>query len=252
MEKLLNKVPEVTLIFWIIKIMATTVGETSADFLTYNMGWGLMFTALIMNTALVFALLAQFESKRYRPSIYWLSVVVVSIVGTLATDYLTDRYNVPLLISTAIFSILLVITFALWHIEEGTLSIHTINTKKRELFYWLAILTTFALGTAAGDLLAESVNLGYLLSCAIFACLIIVVTLAYYLLRINSVLAFWLSYILTRPFGASFADYLSQPIKNGGLGFGVTNTSIIFLAIIMGLVGFLIHKEARKNSILTR
>ena len=246
MEKLLNKVPEVTLIFWIIKIMATTVGETGADFLIYNFGWGLMFTAFIMSTILVFVLLAQFESKRYKPSIYWLSVVIVSIVGTLMTDYLTDEYNVPLAISTAIFGILLAIVFSFWHIEEGTLSIHTINTRKRELFYWLAILTTFALGTAAGDLLAESVNLGYLLSGAIFGSLIIVVALAYYLLKINSVLAFWLSYILTRPFGASFGDYLSQSTKNGGLGFGVTNTSIVFLAIIVGLVGFLIQQESRK------
>lgn len=246
MEKLLNKVPEVTLIFWIIKIMATTVGETGADFLIYNFGWGLMFTALIMTTALVLILLAQFETKRYKPSVYWLSVVAVSIVGTLMTDYLTDEYNVPLILSTTIFAVLLAITFSFWHIEEGTLSIHTINTKKRELFYWLAILTTFALGTAAGDLMSESVDMGYLLSGIIFGSLIIVVALAYYLLKINSILAFWLSYILTRPFGASFGDYLSQSAKNGGLGFGVTNTSIVFLVIILGLVGFLMHQESKK------
>lgn len=248
MEKLLNKVPQVTLIFWIVKIMATTVGETGADFLIFNLGWGLMFTALIMTTVLVLILLKQFETKKYEPTVYWLTVVTVSIVGTLMTDYLTDEYNVSLVISTSIFSILLAIIFSFWHIEEGTLSIHTINTRKRELFYWLAILMTFALGTAAGDLLAESVDLGYLFSGAIFGSLIIAVTLAYYLLKINAVLAFWLAYILTRPFGASFGDYLSQSHERGGLGFGATNTSIVFLVIIFGLVGYL-NFENRKEII---
>lgn len=248
MEKLLNKVPQVTLIFWIVKIMATTVGETGADFLIFNLGWGLMFTALIMTTVLVLILLKQFETKKYEPTVYWLTVVAVSIVGTLMTDYLTDEYNVSLVISTSIFSILLAIIFSFWHIEEGTLSIHTINTRKRELFYWLAILMTFALGTAAGDLLAESVDMGYLFSGAIFGSLIVAVTLAYYLLKINAVLAFWLAYILTRPFGASFGDYLSQSHERGGLGFGATNTSIVFLVIIFGLVGYL-NFENRKEII---
>lgn len=228
--------------------MATTVGETGADFLIFNLGWGLMFTVLVMTTILVLILIKQFETKKYEPTIYWLTVVAISIVGTLMTDYLTDEYNVSLVISTSIFSILLAIIFSFWHIEEGTLSIHTISTRKRELFYWMAILITFALGTAAGDLLSETIDLGYLLSGLIFGSLIVIVALAYYLLKINAVVAFWLAYIFTRPFGASFGDYLSQAHEKGGLGFGATETSIVFLFIIMGLIGFLIRQETKKTS----
>ncbi len=235
----LNKVPEITLIFWIVKIMATTVGETGADFLIFNFHVGLTNTSLIMGAALLIVLYAQIRAKAYIPWLYWVAVVMISIVGTLITDNLTDNFNVPLTYSTAAFSVLLAATFAAWFASERTLSIHTIYSLKRELFYWAAILFTFALGTAAGDLLAESVGLGYVVSGLIFAALIAAVAVARFVFRVNGVLTFWLAYILTRPFGASFGDYVSQSTANGGLGFGVVTTSAVFLAIIIALVAVL-------------
>ncbi|WML56626.1 hypothetical protein [Neobacillus sp. PS2-9] len=238
-RQMLNKVPQVTIFFWIIKIMATTVGETAADYLTFNLNWGLTATTIVMAVLLIITLFFQFRSNRYVPSIYWLVVVLISVVGTLVTDNLTDNLGVPLLTSTIVFTILLVGTFIFWFASERTLSIHSIFTTKREAFYWLTILFTFALGTAAGDLLSEDMNLGYLKSGIIFVAMIALVTIAYYLFKLNGVLAFWIAYILTRPFGASLGDFLSQSRHNGGLGLGTTGTSVIFLVIILCLVIYL-------------
>jgi len=236
---LLNKVPEVTLYFWIIKIMATTVGETAADFLNFNLGLGLSATSWIMGGLLVLALVLQVAQSRYVPWIYWLAVVLISIVGTLITDNLVDNLGVSLETTTIAFALLLAATFALWYLAERTLSIHTIFTRRRELFYWAAILFTFALGTAAGDLAAEGLGWGYLQAGLIFGGLIAAITAGYYLIGLNAVLAFWLAYILTRPLGASFGDLLSQPTGNGGLGLGTTGTSAVFLFVIVGLIAYL-------------
>jgi uncharacterized membrane-anchored protein len=236
---MLNKVPEVTFYFWLIKIMCTTVGETAADYLNENLGFGLTNTTYVAGALLLVLLGVQFRLRRYVPPVYWMVVVVISVFGTLITDNLTDRYNVPLTTSTIVFAIVLAIVFATWYISERTLSIHTIFTTKREAFYWAAILFTFALGTAAGDLSAEKMNLGYAVSAAIFAGIIAAVTIAHYAFKLNAVLAFWLAYILTRPLGASIGDYLSQPKHNGGLGLGTTGTSYIFLGCILALVTFL-------------
>ena len=236
---MLNKVPEVTIFFWIIKIMATTIGETGADLLIFNMKYGLPATSCIMCALLVAALLVQILTKKYIPWIYWTTVVLISIVGTLITDNLVDNLGVSLEITTILFSLALIATFITWYISQKTLSIHTIFTIKRELFYWAAILFTFALGTAAGDLAAESWRLGYATSGMIFASLIGVVVVSYYLFETNAVVAFWIAYILTRPLGASFGDYLSQPNTNGGLGLGTINTSGAFLMTILGLVVYL-------------
>lgn len=225
--------------FWIIKIMATTVGETAADFLNDNLNLGLTNTTLIMSALLLITLILQFRASTYVPWIYWLTVVLISVVGTLITDNLTDNFGVPLQVSTILFTILLGVSFAAWYASEKTLSIHSIFTFKREVFYWLAILFTFALGTAAGDLIAEGLNVGYLISMLLFAVLIGGVTLAHYSFKLNAVLSFWIAYILTRPFGASFGDYLSQPRDEGGLELGTTGTSIVFLIIIVGLVIYL-------------
>jgi uncharacterized membrane-anchored protein len=238
-KAMLNKVPQVTIFFWIIKIMATTVGETAADFLTFNLKWGLTITTLFMAAILIITLFFQFRAKRYVPSIYWLAVVLISVVGTLITDNLTDNFGVPLQTTTTIFSVLLILTFVAWYASEKTLSIHSIYTTKREAFYWLTILFTFALGTAAGDLISEGLKLGYLISAVLFAAAIAVVTIAFYAFKLNSVWAFWIAYILTRPFGASIGDFLSQPTKDGGLGLGTTGTSAIFLVIILILVSYL-------------
>ena len=237
---MLNKVPEVTLFFWVIKIMCTTVGETAADYLNVNRGLGLTKTTYVTGALLVVLLVVQFRLRRYVPVAYWAVVVVISVFGTLITDNMTDRYQVPLTTSTPIFAVILAIVFATWYAVERTLSIHTIFTTRREAFYWLAILFTFALGTAAGDLIAEQYSLGYGLSIAIWGGAIALITAAYYGLRLNAVLAFWLAYILTRPLGASIGDFMSQRShKYGGLGLGTTGTSYIFLGCILVLVTYL-------------
>ena len=219
--------------------MATTVGETAADYLNETLGFGLANTSLVMGGLLVLALAAQFALRRYIAPVYWLAVVFVSVVGTLVTDNLTDGLAVPLALTTGAFALLLAGAFGGWYASERTLSIHTIVTTRREAFYWLAILCTFALGTAAGDLLGETFELGYAVSALIFAGLIVAVAVAHFGLKLNAVLSFWLAYILTRPLGASIGDLLSQAPDDGGLGLGTTATSALFLTTILALVAFL-------------
>jgi len=238
-KKMLNKVPEITIYFWIIKILCTTVGETAADFLGTHFNLGLTKLTLIMGAFLAVTLFLQFRAKKYIPGIYWLAVVLLSIFGTLITDNLTDNFGISLITTTVIFSIVLAVIFAAWYWSEKTLSIHSIVTTKREAFYWLAILFTFALGTAAGDLTAEKFNLGYLTSVLIFAGLIAVVTVAHLRFKLNAVLAFWIAYIFTRPLGASIGDYLSQAKADGGLNLGTVKTSSLFLIAILATVIYL-------------
>jgi uncharacterized membrane-anchored protein len=237
-RQLLNKVPEVTLFFWLIKVLGTTVGETAADFLNVNLNFGLTGTSIVTGLLLAIALSFQFSSKKYTPALYWTSVVLISVFGTLVTDNLTDHLGLPLQYSTIIFSVLLAATFAAWYAKEKTLSIHSIFTRRREAFYWFTILFAFALGTASGDLMAEGLGLGYLVTGIIVAATIAVLAFAWKK-GLNSILSFWLIYILTRPLGASFGDLLSQPNSHGGLGLGATVTSAIFLVAILALVVFL-------------
>ncbi|MBZ9701609.1 MULTISPECIES: hypothetical protein [unclassified Mesorhizobium] len=239
----LNRVPDVTVDFWLIKLLAVTMGETAADYLAVNLGLGLTVTSLIMTGILVVALILQFAQKRYVPWAYWLAVVLISIVGTLVTDNLVDNFGVRLETTTIAFSIALAATFAVWYASERTLSIHTIFTTRREIFYWLAILFTFSLGTAAGDLVAEKFDMGYLTTGLLFGGVIALIALAYYGRKLDGILAFWLAYILTRPLGASFGDLLSQPVEYGGLGFGTTLTSILFLGCIVALVLYMSLKK---------
>jgi uncharacterized membrane-anchored protein/acylphosphatase len=235
---LLNKVPEVTIFFWIIKILCTTVGETFADFLNFNLGFGLTNTTIIMGLAFFIVLFFQFRATKYVPGIYWTTVVLISVFGTLVTDNLTDGMGVPLELSTAVFSVLLGLTFLFWYLSEKTLSIHSIFTRKREVFYWLTILFTFALGTAVGDLYSEQLGLGYL-NTGITVIIIIACIFFAWKLKLDGVLAFWIAYILTRPLGASLGDFLSQPKVNGGIGLGTTLTSVIFLLAILAIIVFL-------------
>ncbi len=246
-KAMLNKVPEVTLFFWIVKILATTVGETAADFLATNLNLGLTVTSLIMAGLLAVVLTVQFRTRRYVPSVYWLAVVLISIVGTLITDNLVDNLGVSLVTATVVFAAALAATFAAWYAKEGTLSIHTIVTSRREGFYWLAILFTFALGTAAGDLVAEGLALGFGVSALLFGVLIGAITLSYFKFGANAVLAFWAAYILTRPLGASIGDLLSQPTSAGGLGLGTTVTSGLFLATILAVVVGFARGEKRRQ-----
>lgn len=235
----LNKVPEVTAYFWLIKVLSTTVGETAADFLSTNLNLGEGKTALLMSGLLVVALFFQFRALRYVAGVYWITVVLISIVGTLITDNLSDNYNVPLEATTTVFAVALTLTFAAWYASERTLSVHTIFTRRREAFYWLAILFTFALGTAAGDLISEKLSLGYWVALGLFAGAIVVVCIARFGLKANAVAAFWAAYVLTRPLGASLGDLVSQPRDAGGLGLGTTVTSGVFLAAILALVSYL-------------
>jgi uncharacterized membrane-anchored protein len=249
LPSMLNKVPEVTLVFWIIKIMSTTVGETGADYLAVHVGLGTAVTGAVMFVLLIAALLAQLHAREYVPWRYWLTVVLVSVVGTQITDFLTDKLDVSLYVSTAVFTVLLGATFAIWYAVERTLSIHTIVTRRRELFYWAAILFTFALGTAAGDLATEALMMGFNLGVVAFGALIAATAAAYYLGG-NAVLTFWIAYILTRPLGASLGDLLAQSRPNGGLGLGTVHTSLVFLIVIASLVTFLtIAPKAQSKTI---
>ena len=239
LSHLLNKVPEISVWFWIVKILATTVGETAADFLNETLHFGLTGTTLVMTLALVGGLFWQFRGKQYVPTIYWIAVVLISVVGTLITDNLTDRFNVSLVLSTVVFAVALTAVFISWFVVEKTMSIHSIRTTRREAFYWGAILFTFALGTASGDLVAERFAIGYWKSAMVFAGLIALIAFAFRFLRLNAVAAFWATYILTRPLGASIGDYMSQSKDDGGLALGTTGTSAIFLAVIAAVVVYL-------------
>lgn len=234
-----NKVPEVTAYFWIIKVLCTTVGETAADLLNEKAGLGLTGVSVLMSGLLAVVLVVQFRTTAYRAGVYWLAVALISVVGTLISDNLTDNMGVPLETSTAVFAVALGIVFVVWYRRERTLSIHSIDTTGREAFYWLAVLFTFALGTAAGDLVSERMNLGYWLSAVLFALAIGAVAVAHFALGLDAVRSFWIAYVLTRPLGASIGDYLSQPAGDGGLGFGTVVTSALFLAVILGLVVYL-------------
>jgi uncharacterized membrane-anchored protein len=231
----LNKVPEIAISFWVIKIMSTTVGETGADFLAVNVGWGQAVTSLVMAALLVAALFTQLRTRRYTPWIYWLTVVLVSVVGTQITDLLTDALGVSLYVSTAVFSVALAAIFLIWYGVERTLSIHEIVTLRRELFYWAAVLCTFALGTAAGDLATEALGLGFTWGALAFGALIAIPYVAWRL-GADAVLTFWIAYILTRPLGAAVGDQLTQAKAYGGLGMGAMATSALFLTVIVILV----------------
>jgi uncharacterized membrane-anchored protein len=235
---LANKVPEITVYFWVIKVLCTTIGESAADFLNINLNLGLSGTSVVTGVLLVLALVLQFRADRYVPSRYWLAVTLVSVFGTLVTDNLTDQVGLPLEVSTLVFAALLGVTFSAWYRAERTLSIHSICTVRRESFYWTAILVTFALGTATGDLMAEVLGLGYLVTGLIVAAMITLTALAWRF-GLHPVLSFWIIYVLTRPLGASIGDYLSQPRSQGGLGLGATATSLIFVVAILAIVAYL-------------
>jgi uncharacterized membrane-anchored protein len=235
---LLSKVPEVTVWFWIIKILCTTVGESFADWISTNLGLGLNKTALIFTVVLAATLGWQLRLTRYVPAVYWLAVVVFSVTGTLYTDILTDRLHVPLALSTSVFAAALAIVFGVWYARERTLSIHSIVTLPRESFYWLAVLVTFALGTAAGDWTLALTGWGPGTSVLLPVSLIVAIFIGWRL-GANAVLSFWLAYILTRPLGANLGDWFATPSTQHGLGLGTAVTSAIFLTAILATVVYL-------------
>lgn len=245
-KQMLVKVPAITAYFWIIKVLSTTVGETFADYLNDTLGFGLAKTSLVMAGALAIALTVQMSSRKYIPVIYWLTIVLISTVGTLITDTLHDTYNVQNWESIIVFGAALILTFAIWHRREGSLEMKTINTRSREAYYWFAILFTFALGTAGGDIFLDDLGIALRYTLIGFAISLGLVWFAWSKESIDAVAAFWIAYVLTRPLGAATGDFLSLSKSETGLGLGATTTSIIFLGLIAILVSYLtISKKDR-------
>ena len=234
-----NRVPQPTWEFWAVKLLAVTMGETAADFLADRVGLGMPLTGAIMIALLALALRHELRQKRYVPWIYWVTVVLVSIVGTLVSDALVDALDVSLWTTTTVFGAALAATFALWWRAERTLSIHTIVTDRRERFYWAAILLTFALGTSAGDLASEVLGWGYLETGLIAGAIVAATAIAWKVSGLDPILAFWVAYVVTRPLGGSFGDLFAQMPQDGGLGFGTVWTSVAFLLGIIGLVAWI-------------
>src|SRR6201990_2964720 len=245
---MLNKVPEVTVYFWIIKILCTTVGESCADYINETLGFGLTNTTLVFSAALAVALVAQFRLRRYVPGVYWLAVVLISVVGTLLTDNLTDARGVPLWISTTVFSVLLAGVFGVWYARERTLWLQPIVTTQRDAFYWLVVLVTCALETAGGDWTLELT--GWSPGAAVLLPLgLILAVLAAWKLGAGPVLSFWLAYILTRPLGAHIGAYLGSPHAGGGLGLGTFGTSVLFLGTILAVVVYLTKTQKDRTEV---
>lgn len=232
----MRKVPEITVYFWIVKILTTAMGESTSDYLVYHINPYL--AVALGGLGLVAALVLQLVIRRYVTWIYWLAVVMVAIFGTMAADVLHIVIGIPYFASTGFFALVLAVIFAAWYASEKTLSIHSIYTGRRELFYWATVMATFALGTAAGDLTAATVGLGYFASGVLFAILFALPALAYWLFGLNAIVAFWLAYIVTRPLGASFADWFGKPIL-GGLGLGDTKVALVLTLLIVVFVGYL-------------
>ena len=231
-----SKVPQITALFWVIKILTTGMGETTSDFLVHQIDPPIAVALGLM--IFIAALVAQFVAPRYNAWIYWLAVLAVSIFGTMAADVLHIGLGVPYIVSTVFFSTALAVIFALWYRSEGTLSIHSITTRRREAFYWATVLATFALGTAAGDMTATSLGLGYLGSGVMFACVIAVPALAYWLFGLPEIPAFWFAYIVTRPLGASFADWMGVSHERSGLNWGTGPVSLVLGVLIVLCVGY--------------
>jgi uncharacterized membrane-anchored protein len=251
LKQALLRVPEVTLVFWIIKTLSTTVGETGADFLAFELGWGMPVTTVLMVGIMAVLLYLQFgKFKRYVPVNYWSLVVLMSILGTLITDMLVDIAGVSLVTLSGVFTVMMLAGFFLWYREEGTLSIHSIDTGKREAWYWIVILLAFSLGTGVGDLISEHFALGYDMALLLFSGMIAIVAIAYFVFKLNAITAFWIAYVLTRPLGASLGDFLIQTPADGGLGINMLSINLAFLAAILTLVGYELVR-IRQSALMT-
>jgi uncharacterized membrane-anchored protein len=233
----LTKVPEITVCFWIIKLLTTAMGEATSDFLNARLGPAIAVPMMLIGLGICLKL--QLKARRYVPWTYWLVVVMVAVFGTSAADALHVGFGIPYLLSTAFYAVILAAIFIAWQRSERTLSIHSIETPRREKFYWAAVLATFALGTAGGDMTATTMHLGYLGSGLMFAALIAVPAIGYFWFGLNEIFAFWFAYVLTRPLGASFADWLDNSHSKGGLGLGTGVVALGLTVVIIGFVGYL-------------
>jgi uncharacterized membrane-anchored protein len=232
-----SKVPEITILFWVIKVLSTAMGEAISDFLVFEID---PVVAVILGAiGLAVAMSLQLLVRQYVPWIYWLAVAMVAVFGTMAADVVHIGLGIPYAVSAVFFAVALAVVFGAWYAAERTLSIHSIYTPSRELFYWATVMTTFALGTATGDMTASTLGLGYFTSGLMFAVLFVLPGLAYRLFRLNAIAAFWVAYILTRPFGASFADWAGKAKSLSGLGLGTGGVSMVLVVMVVILVGYL-------------
>ena len=235
-EDAVVKVAAVTVFFWLIKILTTAMGESISDYLVH--GYNPYLAVIVGFLGFLIAMTLQLRSRRYLSWAYWLAVSMVAVFGTMAADVLHVEFHIPYIASTILFALALIVVFTSWHRSEGTLSIHSINTRRRELFYWAAVLATFAMGTAAGDLAAYTANLGFLPAGLLFAALFALPGIAYRYLNLNAILAFWFAYVMTRPLGASFADWMGKSRHAGGLGWGDGPVSFTLAILIVALVTY--------------
>jgi uncharacterized membrane-anchored protein len=242
-RRTLRKVPEITALFWVTKLLTTAMGESTSDYLVKTINP--VVAVGLGGIVLIGALILQFRASRYVPWTYWFTVLMVAIVGTMAADVLHIQFHVPYVVTTIFFAVVLAVVFVAWHRTERTLSIHSIVTPRREIFYWAAVMATFALGTAAGDLTATTLGLGYFTSAVLFAALIAVPAVGYWRFHLNAILAFWTAYVLTRPVGASIADGLGKPKAVSGLGWGDGTVTLIFALLIAACVGYLTLADRR-------
>lgn len=248
-KQLLTKVPEITIFFWIVKLLTTAMGESTSDFLVYHIN---PYLAVILGViGFVIALILQFSVRKYVAWIYWLLVVIVAIFGTMVADVIHIVLGVPYYASTIAFAVILTVVFTTWYKVEKTLSIHSIYTRRREVFYWAAVLATFAMGTATGDMTAMTLHLGYLASGILFAVLFVLPGLSYFLFGLNDIFSFWFAYVMTRPLGASFADWLGKPKNVTGLGYGDGIVVAVLTILIVVLVGYLsvTHKDIKRDTL---
>jgi uncharacterized membrane-anchored protein len=248
-KELINRVASLGILFWVIKIFSTTVGETAADYVSVNLNLGLILTTILMGAITIGVVFWNFKQKKYYPPAYWLLIVMMSIEGTLITDFLVEKLNVSLLILDIIFTIAMGLVFYFWYKKEHSLSIHSINNDSRETFYWVIVLTTFALGTGVGDTVSEYLSFGYLNSLILFGSIFILAGALYYFKIISGVLAFWIAFIVTRPIGASLGDLLIQEPKDGGMGISITTVNILFFIVIIASVVYLTSKKNSSKSI---
>lgn len=249
MPKIINakKVPDLSAFFWIIKILTTAMGEALSDFLVHTIN---PYIAVVIGAVgLGIALVIQFSSRSYQPWKYWLTVSMVAVFGTMAADVLHVGLGVPYIVSTTFFVLALAAIFVIWYKKEKTLSIHSIYTSRREVFYWMTVMATFALGTATGDMTAYTLGLGYFASGVMFTVAIVVPALLYFKFKVNEVAAFWAAYILTRPLGASFADWFGVPRALGGLDFGRGWVSLTLIMAIICLVFYMSVRKSRSQHI---
>lgn len=248
-KNLVNRVATLGILFWIVKIFSTTVGETAADYISVDLTLGLNLTTVLMGVLTILVAFWNFKQKKYYPPAYWLLIVMMSIEGTLITDILVDNLNFSLPVLDIVFSLAMILLFYFWHKKEQTLSIHTVNNNSRELFYWLIVLTTFALGTGIGDTISEYLHFGYLNSLLLFGAIFVLAGVLNYFKIITGTLAFWIAFIVTRPIGASLGDLFIQEPKDGGFGISAGTINIIFFTVIILSVLYLTINSAKQENV---